>query len=272
MMNKIFRKNHEEFVQATPTIFISLSTRGILKGAPENLGLKQTDKVATEEANELVSALGLDEFEFRLDEAFQDKVIELRSQGKLEEALELVARKNFNAVMLCARYQGAKKQYALGLMDFSEWSRTQAQVGYALMSLVKSASYHLLPKTNHTLAPVKKLHKLVIKEVEALYKELATLDYYVGLHQFDAELPESNLYGQLFVSCRSKEAVEVLNRVAKPFSASLVEFSETKETQFLEENHTCVSALEYYLSCRAANVDYVISCINTKTKIKGKNL
>lgn len=68
------------------------------------------------------------------------QIQELISLGKTEEALELLGQLSTDAVLLQSRFNGAKRQYSMGLIDFSEWSRTQAQINYAaleMMSMVK---------------------------------------------------------------------------------------------------------------------------------------
>jgi hypothetical protein len=68
------------------------------------------------------------------------QIQELISLGKTEEALELLSQLSTDAVLLQSRFNGAKRQYSMGLIDFSEWSRTQAQINYAaleMMNMVK---------------------------------------------------------------------------------------------------------------------------------------
>lgn len=68
----------------------------------------------------------------------KEQIQELISLGKSEEALELLEELTSDAVLLQSRYNGAKKQYGIGLIDFSEWSRTQAQVNYAVLEALNS--------------------------------------------------------------------------------------------------------------------------------------
>ncbi len=67
------------------------------------------------------------------------QIQELISLGKTEEALELLGQLTTDAVLLQSRYNGAKRQYSMGLIDFSEWSRTQAQINYAALEMMNSA-------------------------------------------------------------------------------------------------------------------------------------
>lgn len=71
------------------------------------------------------------------------QIQELISLGKTEEALELLEQLNSDAVLLQSRYNGAKRQYSMGMIDFSDWSRVQAQINYAaleMMNAVKSSA------------------------------------------------------------------------------------------------------------------------------------
>jgi len=66
------------------------------------------------------------------------QIQELISLGKTEEALELLEQLTTDSVLLQSRYNGAKRQYSMGMIDFSEWSRTQAQINYAALEMMNS--------------------------------------------------------------------------------------------------------------------------------------
>lgn len=66
------------------------------------------------------------------------QIQELISLGKTEEALELLEQLTNDAILLQSRFNGAKKQYGMGLIDFSEWSRIQAQINYAALEMMNS--------------------------------------------------------------------------------------------------------------------------------------
>jgi len=68
----------------------------------------------------------------------KEQIQELISLGKTEEALELLEQLTTDAVLLQSRYNGAKRQYSMGMIDFSEWSRTQAQINYAALEMMNS--------------------------------------------------------------------------------------------------------------------------------------
>ena len=80
------------------------------------------------------------------------QIQELISLGKTEEALQLLEQLSTDAVLLQSRFNGAKRQYSMGMIDFSEWSRTQAQINYAALEMmnsvrVKGAEVEESPKT-----------------------------------------------------------------------------------------------------------------------------
>lgn len=60
------------------------------------------------------------------------------AEGRTEEALALLAQHSSDALLLQARYNNGKKQYNMGLIEFSEWQRTQAQINYAALELSNS--------------------------------------------------------------------------------------------------------------------------------------
>jgi hypothetical protein len=78
---------------------------------------------------------------------------ELISLGKTEEALEQLEQLTSDAVLLQARYNGAKKQYSMGLIDFSEWSRTQAQINYAALEMLNTVKLAPPPPTVQPASP-----------------------------------------------------------------------------------------------------------------------
>ncbi|MCB9330836.1 MAG: hypothetical protein H6574_07120 [Lewinellaceae bacterium] len=67
-----------------------------------------------------------------------EQIQQLIADGSTEEALALLAQQSSDALLLQARYNAGKKQYNMGLIEFSEWQRTQAQINYAALELAKS--------------------------------------------------------------------------------------------------------------------------------------
>lgn len=62
-------------------------------------------------------------------------VQELISAGNTPDALAALVAVSPDAVLLQARYNQAKKQHNMGMIDFGEWSRIQAQVNYAALEM-----------------------------------------------------------------------------------------------------------------------------------------
>jgi TIR domain/Effector-associated domain 11 len=79
----------------------------------------------------------------------KEEIQALVAQGRTEEALKLFATVNQDAILLQARFASAKKQNSMGLIEFSEWSRIQNQINFALLDLVGSGT-----KIAATPAPV----------------------------------------------------------------------------------------------------------------------
>jgi len=63
----------------------------------------------------------------------REEIQQLIAKDRTEEALALLAQHNSDALLLQARYNQAKKQQNMGMIDFGEWSRVQSQVNYAAL-------------------------------------------------------------------------------------------------------------------------------------------
>lgn len=70
----------------------------------------------------------------------KEQIQDLIAHSRVEEALQLLVQSNSDAVLLQARYNNGKKQYNMGLIDFSEWQRIQNQVNFAILEMAASAS------------------------------------------------------------------------------------------------------------------------------------
>lgn len=68
----------------------------------------------------------------------KEQIQQLIAEGRTEEALALLAQHSSDALLLQARYNNGKKQYNMGLIEFNEWQRTQAQINYAALELSNS--------------------------------------------------------------------------------------------------------------------------------------
>lgn len=68
----------------------------------------------------------------------KEQIQQLISEGRTEDALALLAQQTTDALLLQARYNAGKKQYNMGLIDFTEWSRVQAQINFATLEMAES--------------------------------------------------------------------------------------------------------------------------------------
>jgi hypothetical protein len=62
----------------------------------------------------------------------------LIADGRTEDALALLTQYSDDALLLQVRFDNGKKQYNMGLIEFSEWQRTQAQINYYALQLVSN--------------------------------------------------------------------------------------------------------------------------------------
>jgi TIR domain/Effector-associated domain 11 len=83
----------------------------------------------------------------------KEQIQQLIATGQTEEALQLLVKSAPDAILLQARYNQGKKQYNMGLIEFGEWSRIQAQINYAALELAGSAktpATHTSTEQTHT--------------------------------------------------------------------------------------------------------------------------
>lgn len=66
------------------------------------------------------------------------QIQELIALGNTEKALELLGQLTSDAVLLQNRYNSTKKQYNMGMIDFSEWSRAQTQINFAALEIMNA--------------------------------------------------------------------------------------------------------------------------------------
>ncbi len=61
---------------------------------------------------------------------------ELIESGQTEEAIRvLVDRNHKDSVLLQSRFNGAQRQYNMGMVDVSEWERTQGQINFQILEI-----------------------------------------------------------------------------------------------------------------------------------------
>jgi len=68
----------------------------------------------------------------------KEQIQQLISEGRTEDALALLAQHTGDALLLQGRFNAGKKQYNMGMIEFGEWSRIQAQINYAALEMAGS--------------------------------------------------------------------------------------------------------------------------------------
>ncbi len=98
----------------------------------------------------------------------KERIQELISLGKTEEALDLLKEFTKDAVLLQSRFKGAKKQFDMGMIDFSEWSRMQAQINYGLLEMMNTIKADQLFKQTRwaETSSKKDLHRVFISYLQ----------------------------------------------------------------------------------------------------------
>lgn len=77
-----------------------------------------------------------------------DKIREAIAKGKLEEALELFCESSQReGLILLSQFNDAKRQYSLGMIDFSEWSRIRTKISAAVTALMDDLPKIVNPTT-----------------------------------------------------------------------------------------------------------------------------
>ncbi len=70
----------------------------------------------------------------------RQQILDEVSEGNTETALHMLTDAGFeDIVLLQSRFDAAQKQFSLGLIDYEEWSRTQAQINYAILEVAPKA-------------------------------------------------------------------------------------------------------------------------------------
>lgn len=126
----------------------------------------------------------------------KDQIQQLISSGQTEEALQLLVKSAPDAILLQARYNQGKKQYNMGLIEFSEWSRIQAQINYAALELAGSLKNNASASTaqpntgNNTASTSKKVFISYNHEDKEVARNVRTFLENKG---FDVILDEDDL-------------------------------------------------------------------------------
>lgn len=68
--------------------------------------------------------------------SYKKRVQDLIAEAKIEEVFELLPKDNNEILQFSARYRYAKREYNMGLVDFSYWSRVLSRINMALLQFV----------------------------------------------------------------------------------------------------------------------------------------
>lgn len=75
----------------------------------------------------------------------ENKIETLIKEGKLKDALSILYEQNTDAAWLSQRLNNAERQFNLGLIEFSEWGRTQAQISFAALEMAAKLQENFSP-------------------------------------------------------------------------------------------------------------------------------
>jgi TIR domain/Effector-associated domain 11 len=102
----------------------------------------------------------------------KEQVQQLIAAGHLEKALELLAQFSPDVILLLSQINSGKKNFNLGLIDFSEWNRLQNRVSFAALEL--SSKY----QSDFSAQPSSSV------DVES-DQSIAPIDVFISYHEAD---------------------------------------------------------------------------------------
>ena len=76
----------------------------------------------------------------------KEQIRQLIASGNTENALELLAQGNGDALLLQAQFNSGKKNFNMGLVEHSEWQRIQARVNFAALEMAAKLPDDAAPK------------------------------------------------------------------------------------------------------------------------------
>jgi len=87
----------------------------------------------------------------------RDTILYLVSEGNTADALQLLMDAGVeDALLHLARFDASMKQFTMGLINYDEWSRTQAQINYTILELTPGNS----PESKTAAIPRDQIKKL----------------------------------------------------------------------------------------------------------------
>jgi hypothetical protein len=162
---------------------------------------------------------------------------DLIAAGRTEEALAQLAQTDNSALLLQAQYNNGKKQYNLGLIEFSEWSRIQARVAYAALELAGSSA----KQNGNGPSPV-------------VQPEPA--------NQPVSQNPPASNMRKVFISYNHADTVQV-QKIRETLSANNIEVTIDSEGMRVGER------IEDFINRSIASTDFVVSVISKNSLRSG---
>lgn len=95
----------------------------------------------------------------------------LIAAGHTDDALDLLVQTNKNGLLLQAQYNNGKKQYNLGLIDFTEWARIQAGVNNSILEFSDNNSTTTQPSLSQ-----KNTQMNILKQFDTIFENLVKND------------------------------------------------------------------------------------------------
>lgn len=117
----------------------------------------------------------------------QQEIRDLVSQNKLPEALVRLTPIYSDAVLLQAQYYQGEKQYRMSLIDFSEWSRVQSRISYAILQAVGDNNITIANVNNSTVV-INQTVNINFSSLEGFKNSLNQLDLPTLVKEITQEL------------------------------------------------------------------------------------
>ncbi len=117
----------------------------------------------------------------------QEEIRDLVSQNKLEQALLRLRVIYPDAVLLQAQYYQGEKQYRMSLIDFSEWSRVQSRISYAILQAVGDNNITIANVNNSTVV-INQTVNINFSSLEGFKNSLNQLDLPTLVKEITQEL------------------------------------------------------------------------------------
>lgn len=120
-------------------------------------------------------------------------------QGKIAEVLDLLVEQGREgAVVLRARYNQAKKQNEMGMIDYREWERVVEQVGNAALQMAALEPARTLVETEARITELEKMRQRAIGTARAVLEttDLCRSDWVGLLETLECDEADYHTYAE----------------------------------------------------------------------------